>query len=333
MRKNAKLTIDEQIMDLTEKGITFDLVNVEDARAFLRYNTYYFKFKSYARNYVPATGGPNAGKYYNVDFKHLMELSKLDAYFRRVVLSMCLDIEHVLKARLLYDISENEKEDGFNISKMYIKQHSSVLVDLNNSKNKSATSDLVEAILKNEDVPAWKLIEALSFGRFIELYELYYQTYGGENYSTYLGSLKYLRNSAAHNACLLNSIRTPYSTVRKNQAIMERLTEISGFSDSYKQKMKNPVVHDFIVLLFVYFDILNTRYNRKMRDNGLKELEKLFNETFLREKELFIKNDSLVANYRFVRQMVFYLKNQRNGNIGIRRSNKKTVQNRKKNKK
>lgn len=332
MSENVKLSVDEQIMDLKEKGITFNIVSEDEAKKFLRYNTYYFKIKSYARNFVKATGGPNKGKYYNVDFKHLMELSKLDAYLRKVILSMCLDIEHVLRVRLLYDISQNEEEDGFNIVRLYLKSHSEVRVDLSNGLDKSATSDLAKAILEKDandvPVPIWKLIETLSFGRFIELYSLYYQTYGGENYSNYLGSLKFLRNSAAHNACLLNRIKEPYNLVRKNEAITARLGAIPGYSESYKQKMKNPVVHDFIVLLFVYFDLLNTKSNRNMRAHGLDDLENLFDKVFLREKQLFEKNDSLVYTYKFVRQMIAYLKNQRNNPIGLSRSNSLTIQNR-----
>lgn len=46
-----KLTIDEQIIDLEEKGVTFNIMNDDEAKIFLRYNNYYFKLKSYASNY------------------------------------------------------------------------------------------------------------------------------------------------------------------------------------------------------------------------------------------------------------------------------------------
>ena len=38
-----KLTIDEQIADLKEKGVIFNIMNEEEAKKFLRYNNYYFK--------------------------------------------------------------------------------------------------------------------------------------------------------------------------------------------------------------------------------------------------------------------------------------------------
>ena len=59
-----KLTIDEQIEDLKKKGVTFEIMSEEEAKKFLRYNNYYFKLKSYAKNYPI---NPKNGKYVNSD--------------------------------------------------------------------------------------------------------------------------------------------------------------------------------------------------------------------------------------------------------------------------
>ena len=111
-----KLTIEEQIEDLKKKGIGFNIIDEGEAKKFLRYNNYYFKLKSYARNYPI---NPRNGKYVNLEFAYLIELSKLDMYLRKIILGMCLDLEHILKTRMLYDISRNEKEDGYHIVKKY----------------------------------------------------------------------------------------------------------------------------------------------------------------------------------------------------------------------
>lgn len=60
-----KLTIDEQIEDLKKKGVTFEIMSEEEAKKFLRYNNYYFKLKSYAKNYPI---NPKNGKYVNCNF-------------------------------------------------------------------------------------------------------------------------------------------------------------------------------------------------------------------------------------------------------------------------
>lgn len=90
---------------------------------------------------------------------------------------------------------------------------------------------------------------------------------------------------------------------------------LKKFTTSYKTKMQNPVIHDFLVLLFVYFDILNTSANRSMRDKGIDDLDRLFFEIMPRHKEYFEKNNVLIENYKFICQVITFLKNKRNKQI------------------
>ena len=46
-----KLTTLEQIEDMRAKGITFNYISEKEACSFLKYNNYYFKLKSYGKNY------------------------------------------------------------------------------------------------------------------------------------------------------------------------------------------------------------------------------------------------------------------------------------------
>ena len=312
-----KLTFEEQIADLKEKNVKFEIWNEEDAKKFLQYNNYYFKLKSYARNYSKYSKAELSNKYINLDFAYLVELSTLDMYFRRLIVGMCLDIEHALKIRLMRDITNNIDEDGHNIVKKYIERDYSVLSNLYSNKDKSATAELIRKFSENEDdIPVWSFIETLSFGRFIELYDFYYGMYGGHSYSSYLGSVKFLRNAAAHNSCLLNSLRNPYSVkINKNMDIMDALSKSGKFETSYKKKMENPVIHDFVVLLFVYYDIMNTAANRKMRDAGMENVRKLFLGRMIRNKEYFQKNDVLITDYKFICQVIAYLESRRNAPV------------------
>ena len=189
-----------------------------------------------------------------------------------------------------------------------------VLKSLKSNQEKSASIDLIKKFDEG-NIPIWTLIETLSFGDFIKLYSLYYGVYGGYSYSAYLGSIKFLRNASAHNNCLLNSMRKPYSMkIRKNKEIMDVLAKSKKFTSSYKTKMENPVIHDFVVLLFVFYDIMNTPANRNMRDKGMSAIKALFFETMKRNDNvnLFIKNDVLVENYRFICDVIQYLENCRN---------------------
>lgn len=94
MRKR-KLSIDEQIDYMKNKsGIRFNIINEKEAKEFLTNNNYYFKIKSYAKNYEKYQEGENAGKYINLEFAYLKELSTLDMYFRRIIMKITLDTEH-----------------------------------------------------------------------------------------------------------------------------------------------------------------------------------------------------------------------------------------------
>lgn len=312
-----KLTFEEQIADLKEKNVKFEICNEDAAKKFLQYNNYYFKLKSYARNYTKYSKVEWNNKYINLDFAYLVELSTLDMHFRRLIVGLCLDIEHALKTRLMRDITNNKNEDGYNIVRKYIERDYSVLSRLYSNKEKSATTELISKFSANEDdIPVWSFIETLSFGAFIELYDLYYGIYDGHSYSSYLGSVKFLRNAAAHNSCLLNSLRRPYGVkINKNMDIMDALTKSKNFNTSCKTKMENPVIHDFVVLLFVYYDIMNTAANRNMRDKGMRNIHKLFFERMLRKKEYFEKNDVIITNYNFICQVIKYLESHRNAPV------------------
>lgn len=110
--KKPKLTIEEQIEDMKSKNITFQYVSEKEAADFLRHNNYYFKLKSYGKNYEKYRIPAKAGQYVNLDFSYLQELSTLDMHLRKLILSMALDIEHALKTKILFDLSNNADEDG-----------------------------------------------------------------------------------------------------------------------------------------------------------------------------------------------------------------------------
>lgn len=311
--KKKKLTIDEQILDLESKGVSFEHMSKEEAKRFLRYNNYYFKLKHYAKNYPI---NPRTNCYVGLDFAYLVELSKIDMYLRKIILEMVLDIEHILKTRMLYDMAQNEDEDGYKIVKKYY-EYSNVRSAINiNADSYSISSDLIEKHKDEEDFALWNIVEVLSFGKFVELYTMYYQEYKKYNYSTYLGSVKFLRNAAAHNSCVISSLLRPNGTkkFKKTKQLMNALTKVTTITESArKNKMTNPIIHDFIALLFVYNDLLKVSPNRKMRDKQMEKLKDFFcteNGKVLRNKKFFEKNLTLVESYKFIVNIIIYIDNQ-----------------------
>ncbi len=311
-----KLTAEEQVADLESKGVLFDLCSKQDAVKFLKYNNYYFKLKAYAKIYAM---NPRTNQYINLEFAYLVELSKIDMYLRKLILEMALDIEHFLKTRLLCDLCNNEKEDGYNIVRKYIESDYTIVREIcKKADSYSVCADLVEKHKEKKDFALWNIVEVMSFGRFVELYTLYYQEYDSYNYSSYLGSIKFLRNAAAHNNCLLSSLRIPNGTkkFRKTKQLTNALTKVKTLTSSARtKKMENPILHDFVALLFVYNDLLKMSATRKVRDIGMEKLRDFLcdeNGRCLEHRDYFEKNDTIKENYRFIVNIVDYITNQNN---------------------
>lgn len=301
----SKLTIDEQITDMQAKGITFLHSDKDDAKRFLKYNTYYFKIKAYERNYDKYNTTSKKGQYINLDFAYLKELSTLDMYLRKIILSMALDIEHALKVQLLYNLSQNPLEDGYSIVKEYLEQDFTTVKSIHDKIGKSAASDLIQKRLDEDDNYAlWEIVEVLSFGHFIDLYQLYYSKYPSKNnFSSYLWSIKFLRNAAAHNNCLLNSLKAPYNVVlHKNKDILFEISKIKTISEKSRTTwMKNPVIHDFIILVYVYLNVIKSS---GIKQYGIKQLNWLFHKRMPQHKEYFEKNISIKECYHLTNKII-----------------------------
>ena len=205
MRK-AKLSLDEQIRHMKDqKGIKFNIISEEEARSILANNNYYFRIKSYAKNYTNYNGA-----YVNLEFAYLYELSVLDMHLRKVLLRMTLDTEHFLKAQLMRDFTNNKNEDGYQIIDEFWRFYPKIHENTIKPKNGSFCRDLIDKY--KDDFALWNVIEVLPFGDFIMLYDLYYKNYPSPDCMTdYLWSARVLRNATAHNNCLLNSLKRPYT--------------------------------------------------------------------------------------------------------------------------
>ena len=85
----------------------------------MKENNNYFKLVSYRKNFPKYENGENSGKYINLDFKMLTDLSIIDMRIRKTMLSIVLDLEHYAKVKLLSKM-ENDSKDGYTIVEEYI---------------------------------------------------------------------------------------------------------------------------------------------------------------------------------------------------------------------
>lgn len=301
MANRPKLTIEDQVAYMKNKGITFDHCSEKDAVRFLQESTYFFKVKAFDKNYIahPKTG------HYNLDFSYLMELSTLDMRLRRLILHATLDIEHFLKVQLIRDVSSNPVEDGYQIVEKFFSENSSVKNSISEKSKNSMCKDLVEK-LESENYAIWNLIEVLSFGDFVRLYTLYDREYGNHNKGLIqcLYAVRCLRNAAAHNNCLLNSLRLPYTRkIHSSYSISRAVSQIPNGpkTTSREKKLANPVIHDFVAMLYVYKKIVSSP---RTAEHFTKELHDLFDIRMKRHSNYFESNECISSAYHFMKTVI-----------------------------
>lgn len=292
-------TSDELIAHMKIKGIKFDVVKEEDAKAFLQNNNYYMKLASYRANYDKRK---NSGEYINLDFAYLQELSTIDMHFRYLILQMCLDVEHALKTRLLKDIENNPEEDGYDIIRRFITNFERSCQNIQKHKSSEYCRELIEKYYPY--FPAWVFVELISFGDMVKLYEYYAQKYPGRlKDSELLYSIRDLRNASAHSNCLINKLQK--GTNKPSVKIIKFISDIDGIGSSMRtNKLSNKCIYDFTCLLYVYNEFINADIVKEKR---FKQVQDFINGRVIKNKEYFDKNECIKTAYIFVKKVVDYV--------------------------
>ena len=302
----SKYSVDEQLKNLEDKNVQFNIISKEEAREYLQCNTYYFKLKSYEKSFEYNV---SKNQCINLEFAYLVELAKLDMYLRELIIRISLHTEHFLKVKLMDDLTKNEKEDGYHIVRELFSKYPFMVDHINQKKYNSACADLIHKYENNW--AAWTLIEVLSFGDFIKLYELYYSLYPeqvNEVVSDLIWPLKFIRNASAHNNCLLNTLRKPYvythlydkkrKTIIVNKRLSSMLSSIRTITKkNRKKKMSNPVIHDFVASLFLFDEICTSQVFKKKIFTELKEF---MEGRLIKNKDYFSNDCVLTSIYGFV---------------------------------
>ena len=67
--------------------------------------------------------------------------------------------------------------------------------------------------------------------------------------------------------------------------------------------MKNPVIHDFVVTLFVFNNVITSE---KIKKKTMEDLKGLIDGRFIANKEFFRKNQLIISYYDFVKKVIDY---------------------------
>ena len=301
-----------------EKGVTFKYTSESQAEIYLTDINNYLRTAAYRKNYQKHTKGVNIGKYINLDFAYLQELSTIDMHFRFIISKMCLDIEHALKVQMLKDIENDSHTDGYDIVKNFLSSNSYIIGKLEATSSSPFTHDLIRKyfsiqkvynpsrkkyenkIAQYDDCPAWVLLEMLTFGDFIKFYEFYYRSSNFSKLSTSVINLvKSLRNGAAHNNCILSNLAHGTSSAPKEiSQTVSLITSIN--SNQRRKKLSCRPMLEFTALLYVYKLVVSD----KITYHRINELKDLFFNRMIEKKDFFKNNELIKSNYSFACKVI-----------------------------
>ena len=289
-----KLSVAQQVVHLETKGVKFNICDKELAIDFLTNNSYLFKIKAYAKNYTKR----DDDTYINLEFAYLKELSTIDMHLRRFILTLTLNIEHLLKTKLLRDFNEDEC-GGYAIIDNYLNANPKQKnYFLNYSKRDFTAKDNIINKYR-ADLSIWNLVEILEFKNFTNFCDFYYKKFPNQEYikiKNMLTSVQFIRNAAAHNNCLINNLN-PIDKFRPTYQIMDFLNlYLRSPKKSVENKMKNPFINNFLCSFLIFNILCKTK---PMKKATVLELMSLLKRA-RKHKGFYESNNKLTSIYAFL---------------------------------
>lgn len=265
------------------KGIKFEYFTEEQAIDFLKFNNYYFKLSNYKDNFnlnLMTYQNEDINRYTNLDFFHLVDLSRIDMQLRYLILKMCLDIEHALKVWTMREVTDDINEDGITIIDEFVQYYNNLP---NIPRRYNNAIDMISYIssdryLRNQyrqysdNTPLWFFIEHVQFGHLSSFIEFLNNHNSGKNYATFnsiskeIKYVKNIRNKAAHNAPILNtiSLTNQIPAGRWDLKIYNYARRSDLNSNQLSRRLTNHNIHDLTAMLYV-FDKVILKEERKER--------------------------------------------------------------------
>ena len=307
------------VNDLAKHGVTFNYISKEEAANYFTDRNNFLRTASYRKNYVKHTCGNHEGKYINLDFLALVELSTIDMYLRRHLLRMCIDIEHALKVKLITDIENDGNQDGYQVVDDFLKSRDGIKKNIAWKAGAVFAGDLVSKyfevsviededgrrtkVMQNIDCPAWVLVELLSFRDFTDFADFYYKDVRQEKNKLYnraiLNSVRSLRNACAHNNCLLNDLNHTSST-SPTAVLSGFLVRLGVAKGSRDNNLSTRPMLEITSMLYEY----DLAVSPKVKESGLRDLQAFLEDRAIEKKNLLSANSLLLGRYTYLRNLV-----------------------------
>lgn len=309
------MKISEMVPYLKLKNIKFEECSEEDAEKYLRENNNYYNVTAYKNNFIKYQFGELQGKYIDLDFAYLKDLSIIDYRTRTVLFKMIIDIEHYLKIRILNTIEDIPEEDGYNIVNLYMEKDQQDEKQPNRVRDsilKKVSNDYYKKILskydldkdkKLENIPVWEFLEIITFGELINFFDFFTKTYSLDDnkYIFILREINKLRNAVAHNSCVLSELDKKDNTHRADTLIINYLKECGIGKENRNNKLKNSRIRQITYTLYMFNIIVSSE---GVKGNVKHEVSKLFYERIILNRKYYNNNGLLKSIYEYFEKII-----------------------------
>lgn len=308
MYKETKPMLDanELIKHLEEKGVKFELTSKQEAQKYLKDNNNYFKLVSYRKNFPKYEKGQNIGKYIELDFKMLEDLSIIDMRLRKTMLSIVLDLEHYAKIKLLSKVERTTK-DGYSLVEEYIQylKDKNEKDFLESELNKNIKSTYWGGIVEKYqgEYPIWAFVEIIPFGRLIKFYMFVAEKFKDKDMideAYLLKNVRELRNACAHNNCILNNLAAGTSKYKTNYGILREISKIKISNTTVSKRMSNSRIQQIITLLYLNRKITTSEGILKYQAEILQNLKCRIEHHI----HYYSKNTLIQSNFIFLNKII-----------------------------
>ena len=309
------MKISEMVSYLKTKNIKFELMSEESAEKYLRKNNNYYNIMSYKNDFVKYQCGELEGKYIDLDFAYLKDLSIIDYRTRLVLFKLIINIEHYLKIRILNTIEEISEEDGYKIVNLYLekdfndknrpkKVHESIRKKVTNEYYQKIFSKYdLDKDTKIENIPIWEFLEIITFGELINFFEFFTKYYklDDNKYTFILREVNKLRNAVAHNSCVLCELDKKDNIHRIDIVIINYLKNCGIGKENRNTKLSNSRIRQITYTLYMFNIIVSSE---GVKNNVKHDVTKLFYGRIILNEKYYNNNGLLKSIYNYFDKII-----------------------------
>lgn len=305
----------EMVDHLKEKNIKFIICSEIDAKNFLKENNNYFNVAVYKNNFIKYQCGRLKGKYIDLDFAYLKDLSIIDYRTRIVLFKMTIGIEHYLKIRILNIIEEIKEENGYTIVNEYLEK------DFNNTKISKRVHDNIKKKVANEyykeifskydldndrkieNIPVWEFLEIITFGELINFFDFFTNKYklNERKYLFILREINKLRNAVAHNECVLSELNKKDNKHNADNIIINYLMECEIGKENRNNKLSNSRIRQITYTLYMFNKIVSSE---GVKNDVKHDINKLFYGRIILNSKYYNNNVLLKSIYNYFDKII-----------------------------